>query len=719
MGTIPVTCQLSLLALLHARSYGTALVIHHDDSQHNIKYDYGHIPIGSYRILFKVLVYHLSNLEPEALPSPLPSPLPYIDALEESVLNVLHVLHSHNISFPVFAENIQLLVPSTYDCRRGDINSLRIFLPRKWRASWASPRLPPTWKANELSSLLTRLCAASTLLNLSTHEVLTASLIEYPNLHDEDYCLGITPVIPGLAHQIAYNLVTCEKAEESRKVLELFFGEPILLAEPGVSPHTIYETFSHLRSRAIHECHNGSTSLDPDLEAKLLLDSPGILTRLICCRAQVATVLEEPDEKEWWLMALDLYDLSLSIEELSTRLDSVFAYDLYVLRRKPELEKPIGASFHIRASSDILFAASPRQPLYTAPGIGAYFQAVERFQDATPPNPPASNAVDELVLVTALIRCRHNLFTKALPLLLTLRSQTFAFQPDTKRVVQYYGLQTNDQGSKFHIDLLVNNTDNRTYATNVLMGEFDINKTMRLNGGDPDEAANDWFWDEIKTVQDAGVKVSMWLRQGYELLKANNSVFDPNYALVKQTIIKHGLDGIDLDIEDGEGSCNDESMNLHDTVHLIRQLRADFGPDFIITLAPVSNALLDEGSVSCFSYRELEKAAAATSAGINGQFYGGSWTGLKTPGYYERCISEGGWKPERIVTTVYTSSDFTHPQPRWTWVGLNETGPTIETLAAKYADFGGVGGFDFYDAEPGGYEHPWEWSRWAARRMGV
>ncbi|KAI0423956.1 glycoside hydrolase [Xylaria sp. FL1042] len=319
------------------------------------------------------------------------------------------------------------------------------------------------------------------------------------------------------------------------------------------------------------------------------------------------------------------------------------------------------------------------------------------------------------------------LFTKAVPLLLALGTQAATCQrdtdkpkTDTKRVVQYYGSQTNDDGAKFHIDLLVNNTDNKTYATNVLMGEFDLKaNTMGLNGGDPDALANDWFWDEIKTVQDAGVKVSLWLRQGYEFLKKNNNTFDTHYALVNKTITDHGFDGIDLDIEDGENGCSDGSMNLADTIHLVKRLRADFGPDFIITLAPVSNALLDEGSVSCFSYKDLEKQAASDINWYNAQFYGNSWKGLKTPDYYERCVNEGSWKPERIVTTVYTSSDFTYPYPRSSWVGLNETGPTIETLVEKYADFGGVGGFDYYDAEPGGYPHPWQWSRWAARRMGA
>ncbi|KAI0971302.1 hypothetical protein F4678DRAFT_461831 [Xylaria arbuscula] len=190
-------------------------------------------------------------------------------------------------------------------------------------------------------------------------------------------------------------------------------------------------------------------------------------------------------------------------------------------------------------------------------------------------------------------------------------------QPAIKRVIQCYGSQSNDNESKLHINQLVNNTDN---------------KTERLNGGDPDGPANDWFWNEINEVQQGG--------------------------------IKDDLGGIDLDIDDDENGCTDDSMTLEDTIHLIKQLRNNFGPDFIIILAPVSNALLDLGLVSCFSYKELEKRAASDINWYNAQFYRNSWNGLATPDYCERYVGEAGWKPERIVTTIATSSSFTYPYPR-------------------------------------------------------
>ncbi|KAJ8122920.1 hypothetical protein ONZ43_g1007 [Nemania bipapillata] len=147
-------------------------------------------------------------------------------------------------------------------------------------------------------------------------------------------------------------------------------------------------------------------------------------------------------------------------------------------------------------------------------------------------------------------------------------------------------------------------------------------------------------------------------RQGYEFPK-HNPAFDNYYALVHRTITNHSFASIGLDIEHSQSGYDGDSMTLNDTQHLINWLRADFGQDFIITLAPVPNALLYKGS-------------------YNTQFYGGSWMGLKGPGYYERCINEGGWKPERIVTTITTSSDFTAPRPQRSYIRLNETRRAIE-----------------------------------------
>lgn len=124
-------------------------------------------------------------------------------------------------------------------------------------------------------------------------------------------------------------------AEKGLEVLESFFGGPMLLPEPGTTPDTICSVFSSLRARVVNsnECY-GCAGLDQDSKAKFLVDSPAMVTRLVCCRAKVASILRDPDDRQWWLTAMDLYDAFLSSQGPSSRLERVCAYDLYHYRDK-------------------------------------------------------------------------------------------------------------------------------------------------------------------------------------------------------------------------------------------------------------------------------------------------------------------------------------------------------------------------------------------------
>ncbi|KAI2601698.1 hypothetical protein GGR54DRAFT_96999 [Hypoxylon sp. NC1633] len=145
----------------------------------------------------------------------------------------------------------------------------------------------------------------------------------------------MTNIASTSAHEIAYSLVTHNLAEKSRDVLESFFGGPMPLPEPGTPPGTIYKTFSDLRVCAVEsgKQHGGSAVLSQDLEAKLLINSPAMVTRFVCCRAEVASALRDPNEQEWWLRAMELYDAFLTGQEPSYRLERVCAFDLYHIRK--------------------------------------------------------------------------------------------------------------------------------------------------------------------------------------------------------------------------------------------------------------------------------------------------------------------------------------------------------------------------------------------------
>lgn len=168
------------------------------------------------------------------------------------------------------------------------------------------------------------------MLDPASQQALAIHLKENPTFQHDKYCLDIHPLTAGLAHQIAYCLVMRDMAEKSREVLESFFGGPMPLPEPGTPPDIIYRTFSDLRACAIksEKCRGGSDGIGLELGPELLVASPKMVTRFVCCRAEVALVLGEPDKREWWLAAMDLYDAFLSSQGPSSSLERVCAFDL-------------------------------------------------------------------------------------------------------------------------------------------------------------------------------------------------------------------------------------------------------------------------------------------------------------------------------------------------------------------------------------------------------
>lgn len=93
----------------------------------------------------------------------------------------------------------------------------------------------------------------------------------------------------------------------------------------------------------------------------------------------------------------------------------------------------------------------------------------------------------------------------------------------------------------------------------------------------------------------------------------DEAVFERYYVAVRDVVRERGLDGLDLDVE--------EHCSLAGIVRLIDRLRKDFGPGFIITLAPVAPALLDvRRNLSGFDYEALEVMRGKEIAFYNTQF---------------------------------------------------------------------------------------------------
>jgi hypothetical protein len=223
--------------------------------------------------------------------------------------------------------------------------------------------------------------------------------------------------------------------------------------------------------------------------------------------------------------------------------------------------------------------------------------------------------------------------------------------------------------------------------------------------------------------------------------------FESYYQPLADFIRWARLDGIDLDVE--------EPMSLPGIIRLVLRLRADFGPDFLITLAPVAAAMCEEpepepdfergrrkkeaddptqvarrkgvGNLSGFSYQDLEKAVGNEIAWYNTQFYCG-WGDLDDGGEMYRQILEQGWDPTKIVVGTVTN-----PINGAGWTAERSVKRTLKGMVAALKQksrthdgrkqekvaFGGMMGWEYYNcvvpSPTRGFAlhsgEPWLWAR--------
>jgi len=136
------------------------------------------------------------------------------------------------------------------------------------------------------------------------------------------------------------------------------------------------------------------------------------------------------------------------------------------------------------------------------------------------------------------------------------------------------------------------------------------------------------------------------------------------------------------------------------------------GPDFLITLAPVASALVSPtgGDLSGFSYFDLDAQAVNADGSkqvswYNGQFYSGFGSPASTSTY--DSIVSAGWDPARVVMGILDSENDGSG-----FVPLTTVTETIASLKSKYPTFGGVDGWEYFDAGANdGDAEPFEWTK--------
>jgi len=271
------------------------------------------------------------------------------------------------------------------------------------------------------------------------------------------------------------------------------------------------------------------------------------------------------------------------------------------------------------------------------------------------------------------------------------------------RVVVYY--QTQYNSNKY-----ISPTPLTPIATHLIIAAFHLftddnkNKAIHLNNVPPDDSSLTQMWTDVAQMQGSGVKVMGMLGGACQGSYSNlASDFADYYKVLSSCIIDHGLDGIDLDIE--------ETDTLDNIVTLIQQLRSDFGEEFIITLAPVASALKGgEDPFSGITYSDLEKNYGDAIDWYNAQFYS-SYGSMKNTTDYDAIVTGCPLDPSRLVAIILTNEDNGSG-----WVELDTVKSTVRQLLKKYSGrryggrFGGIAGWEYFNSQPDTPGEPWTWA---------
>lgn len=277
-----------------------------------------------------------------------------------------------------------------------------------------------------------------------------------------------------------------------------------------------------------------------------------------------------------------------------------------------------------------------------------------------------------------------------------------------RRVILYHQTIVADGQYVSMLPLLAN----KTGVTHVILAAIHINhdpENITLNDHRPDHPRFDPLWAEVPLMKRGGVKVMGMLggaAQGsFRRLDGDQTQFERVYGPLLAMIRRYGLDGLDLDVE--------EEMSLQGIIRLIDRLKADRGDSFVITLAPVAAALLGIGNLSGFDYRELERARASKIEWYNTQFYNG-WGPADDPRMYAAMVAQG-WSPRRVVYGLLTNPG----NGSQGYVPREKISPVLAMLVQQFPTFGGVMGWEYFNALPGARVKPWQWASEMTVSMGM
>lgn len=207
---------------------------------------------------------------------------------------------------------------------------------------------------------------------------------------------------------------------------------------------------------------------------------------------------------------------------------------------------------------------------------------------------------------------------------------------------------------------------------------------LTLNSDAPSAAKYAPMWRDVAALQTKGLKATALLGGAapgtYTRLDQN---FDMYYPPIRDALRTYKLDGIDLDVEEPFTEATAE--------RLINQLRTDFGPSFLITLAPSPNSLADDNGSNLpqLDYRTLENTVGTKINWYNAQFYCDNGSLTDTSDY--DAIIQNNFPASKVVAAAITNSDLSCAG----YVPMPTLQTTLRTLTTKYPAFAGAAGWEY------------------------
>ncbi|MDT5024034.1 MAG: hypothetical protein QOE61_460, partial [Micromonosporaceae bacterium] len=222
------------------------------------------------------------------------------------------------------------------------------------------------------------------------------------------------------------------------------------------------------------------------------------------------------------------------------------------------------------------------------------------------------------------------------------------------------------------------------------------------------------LWYELSEMQRSGVRVSLMIGGsggGFAQLKQE---FDIHYPNLRALLKGRRLDGVDLNIE--------ESVGTGFISQLITSLRADFGPDFDISLSPTFAELFFSNVLSDVSYGELSDRHGSDISFFNVQFYNGRLGALDVKlndlRFYPAAIEGKAGRKKKLPPEKVVAGVLANPEDGASgYIDPDRVRSAISALRVLYPSFGGIFGWEYYRALPGGLAAPWEWARIASAAM--